>query len=60
MNNLKLLYYYLLDSFGCTAPVGIFYKIFEKLAGKLTCLCCIFWRGFLIGLVIGIVTGVLL
>lgn len=60
MNKLKQFYYTLMDSIGCTAPIGIFYKLYELLAGKLTCLCCIFWRGNLIGLIIGIILGVIL
>lgn len=41
------------NTFGCFAPMGLAYKIFNKLAGKLSCMCCIFWRGLFIGFAFG-------
>lgn len=39
-----------LNTFGCVAPLGIAYKIYHKIAGSLYCMCCVFWRGFALGL----------
>lgn len=45
------------DWFGCVYPTGLAYRSFNMIAGKLECTCCIFWRGLLIGLVLGFIIG---
>lgn len=45
------------EFFGCFAPSGLAYRIYDFIAGSLSCTCCIFWRGLLIGLLIGILIG---
>lgn len=45
------------DWFGCVPPFGLAYRSFNMIAGKLECTCCIFWRGLLIGLILGLIIG---
>lgn len=45
------------DWFGCIPPFGIAYKSYNLFAGKLECMCCIFWRGIFIGLALGLIIG---
>lgn len=42
-------FHILLEKVGCVAPTGLSYKIYDFLAGKLNCTCCIFWRGLFLG-----------
>lgn len=51
---------YIVTYLGCFMPSGLAYKAFNKLAGKLTCTCCIFWRGFLIGALIALIINYIL
>lgn len=54
------LLYYLEDKFGCVPPWGVAYTIYNFLAGKLSCTCCIFWRGMFIGIFIGGLAGTII
>lgn len=43
----------------CSLPDHIMYMIYARVAGELTCHCCVFWRGVLLGIVFQIVITVL-
>jgi hypothetical protein len=32
----------------CTPPYSIAWRIYNNLAGKIDCSCCVFWRGFIL------------
>lgn len=38
---------------GCFANEGLMYKVYNVFAGSVYCMCCLFWRGTFIGVILG-------
>jgi hypothetical protein len=44
----------------CTPPYSLLWRVYNRIAGKIDCSCCVFWRGFILSTMLWGWVGILI